>query len=52
MALKIKSTPVLTGKAAEHFMEQIRSNEANGKRIDFSKEVAKANKIFENAKFK
>ena len=52
MALEIKYTPVLTGKAAKEFIKQARFNEANGKRIDFSKEVAKANKIFEKAKIK
>ena len=49
MALEIKPTPTLTGKSAERFMKQARFNETSGKRIDFSKEVAKAKKILEKA---
>ncbi|MCH8067826.1 MAG: hypothetical protein IID16_00935 [Candidatus Marinimicrobia bacterium] len=52
MAFEIKYIPNLTGKSAKKFMKQARLNEINKKHIDFSEEVAKANKILEKAKFK
>ena len=52
MALEIKCIPNLTGKSAKKFMKQSRLNEVSKKHVDFSEEVAKANKILEKAKFK
>ena len=49
MAREIKYTPTLTGESAEKFIKQARFNETSGKRIDFSKEVTKARRIFEKA---
>lgn len=43
MALQIKHTAVLTGKAAEDFLNQVNINEAKPK-IDFSKEIDKIEK--------
>lgn len=50
MALKIRSCPVLTEKAAEEFLKKIAENEKNPVKIDLSKEIKKVEKILKNAR--
>lgn len=53
MAIAIKDIPTLTGKDAENFVEKADKN-LNEKRntIDFSKQVATAQRILNKAKLK
>lgn len=48
MAIEIKTIPVLHGEAAARFVEA--ADEALEKRVDFSKQVAKARAILKRSK--
>lgn len=50
MAIAIKSIPILNGKVAKAFISKADANLKKKATIDFSEQVAKANRILANAK--
>jgi len=50
MAIAIKSVPVLEGNIAKSFIKKADANLSKKSTVDFSKEVAIANKILSKAK--